>query len=120
IGPIVFEWGFIQITALQAGSLAIFSSLLVSIKFFTHHVEITAQKSIHELYQRLRSLRSARAKRLLEERAAKQEDRRRFETQRQELRREMIRALEEARLTSARRTYSEEAFSAPVCSSLFR
>ncbi len=114
IGPIVLEWGFLQITALQAGSLTIFSALLVSIVFFTHHVEIVAQKSIKELFNRLKSIQEARDKRLAEERAAAEKRL----LQRLERRQLMAQSLDNIRLAAANRRAN--AMASQMCANLFK
>ncbi len=76
VGPMVFDYGFFNVSSLQSASIVIFSSLFLAYKYYSDRVEKIAQKSLRdyfdERYNRFKSLRRARVDRERKERLQKE------------------------------------------------
>lgn len=72
VGPMVWEYGFLNVSALQTASIAIFSSLFLAYKYYSDNVEKMAQKSLREYfderYRKFKSLRRLKVERERQER----------------------------------------------------
>lgn len=131
VGPVLLDWGIIQVSGLQTVSVTMFSALLLSYKFFADRVEKAAQKSIREhLAERRRRLLAFQE---LRKQREEQEAKARIEAneRRAKLRQNMVELLEEARKQRGQHffrsvtspsptTRVSESYAAAICSSLFR
>lgn len=72
VGPIVLDYGFLNVSSLQAASVAIFSSLFLAYKYYSDNVEKMAQRSLREYfderYRKFKSLRRLKIERERKER----------------------------------------------------
>ena len=75
VGPLILDYGFFQISSLQAASLTVFTGLLVSIKYFTNHVEKVARNDMQKLFDRLVNFRKIKQEREAKEKLARTNNR---------------------------------------------